>query len=165
MVFFRSFSCFSLIKSENSRLFHESCKLLLRHPQVSPQVVSAKIAIKRSRQALSNVRAYAEGTSNHPGGDAVVGKGGGPELVVNGNKTFIVEKPTLINDLPVGSKVIPLELQRVSDSTQQIDLTGVYERMDRIEKRDRVHIDIGRNVYSYIVKDASRARILNKQFS
>jgi hypothetical protein len=86
-------------------------------------------------------------------------------LVVAGNKTFIVEKPTLIKDLPVGSKVTPLDVQRVSDSAQQIDLTGVYERMDRIEKRDRVHIDVGRNVYSYIVKGASRARILNKQFS
>jgi hypothetical protein len=132
---------------------------------VLAQVVSAKTAIERSRQALSNVEAYAEGTTNHQGGDAVVGEGGKPELVVAGNKTFIVEKPTLIKDLPVGSRVTPLDVQRVSDSTQQIDLTGVYERMDRIEKRDRVHIDVGRNVYSYIVKGASRARILNKQFS
>ena len=132
---------------------------------VLAQVVSAKMAIDQSRQALSSVNAYAEGTSNHPGGDAVVGEGGKPELVTAGSKTFIVEKPTLIKDLSVGSKVTPLEVQRMSEISQQVDLSGVLASMEDLKKRDRVHIDVGKNVYSYIVKGASKARILNKQFS
>lgn len=129
------------------------------------QIVSAKAAIDQSRQALSSVNAYAEGTSHHTGGDAVVGEGGKPELVTAGSKTFIVEKPTLIKDLPVGSKVTPLEVQRMSEISQQVDLSGVLASMEDLKKRDRVHIDVGKNVYSYIVKGASKARILNKQFS
>lgn len=132
---------------------------------VLAQVVSAKTAIDQSRQALSSVNAYAEGTSNHPGGDAVVGEGGKPELVTAGSKTFVVAKPTLIKDLPVGSKVTPLEVQRMSEISQQVDLSGVLASMEDLKKRDRVHIDVGKNVYSYIVKGASKARILNKQFS
>ena len=131
---------------------------------VIAQVASAKSAIDQSKQALSNVNTYAEGTMHHPGGDAVVGEGGKPELIMAGRRSFIVDKPTLIKDLPVGAKVTPLDA-RTMDNYQQIDLTDVLASMDRIERKDRVHIDVGRNVYAYIVKGASRARVLNKQFS
>lgn len=151
----------------NVTWYEAAAKAVASVALVIGETVAAFKAVKQAKiaSAQAQVSAYAEGTSHHTGGDAVVGEGGKPELVTAGSKTFIVEKPTLIKDLPVGSKVTPLEVQRMSDTTQQIDLTGVYERMERIEKRDRVHIDVGRNVYSYIVKGASRARILNKQFS
>lgn len=131
------------------------------------QIASAKQAIEQSRNAVSSAKAYAEGTSHHTGGDAVVGEGGKPELVTAGSKTFIVEKPTLIKDLPVGAKVTPLDVQNLREAPQQVDfdLSEVVEHMTKLEKRDRVHIDVGKNVYSYIVKGASKARILNKQFS
>lgn len=131
------------------------------------QIASAKQAIEQSRNAVSSAKAYAEGTSHHTGGDAVVGEGGKPELVTAGSKTFVVAKPTLIKDLPVGSKVTPLEVQNLREAPQQVDfdLSEVVEHMTKLEKRDRVHIDVGKNVYSYIVKGASKARILNKQFS
>ena len=131
---------------------------------VISQIVSAKSAIEQSRQALNNVNTYAEGTSHHPGGDAVVGEGGKPELVTVGRKTFVVEKPTLIRDLPVGAKVTPLDARSISNYPQ-LDLSEVLASMDELKRREHVHIDVGRNVYSYIVKGASKARILNKQFS
>lgn len=131
---------------------------------VIAQMASAKSAIDQSRQALSNVNTYAEGTTNHPGGDAVVGEGGKPELVTAGGRNYIIDKPTLIKDLPVGAKVTPLDTSPL-DSYPQVDLSEVLASMDRIEHRDRVHIDVGRNVYAYIVNGASKARILNRQFS
>jgi hypothetical protein len=84
--------------------------------------------------------------------------------VTEESKNYVKDRPTLIIDLPVGSKVMPLNT-RTLDSHQQIDLTEVLSSMNRIERKDCVHIDVDRNVYTYIVKGVSRSRVLNKQIS
>ena len=130
---------------------------------VIAQFASAKQAIEQSRNAVSGVSAYAEGTSYHHGGDAVVGEGGKPELVSAGGKSYVVDRPTLIKDLPVGARVTPLEAKALQDN-RMVDLSEVLSSMEDLKRRDRVHIDVGKNVYAYIVKGANRARILNRQF-
>ncbi len=70
----------------------------------------------------------------------------------------------LIIDLPVGFKVMPLNT-RTLDSYQQVDLTEVLSLMNRIERKDCVHIDVNRNVYTFNVKGVSRVLVLNKQIS
>lgn len=135
-------------------------KILAAVSTVVAQFASATSAVKQSKQAISEATAYAEGTEYHHGGDAVVGEGGNPELVLSNGKGYVIDKPTLIRDMPVGSKVIPLE-----DNGNGIDLTDVLDAMGRIERRDMVQVNVGKNVYSYIVSGASKARILNRQFS
>lgn len=153
----------------NVTWYEAAAKAVASVALVIGETVAAFKAVKQAKiaSAQAQVSAYAEGTSHHPGGDAVVGEGGKPELVSTGNKSFVVAKPTLIKDLPVGAKVTPLEVQSLREMPQQVDfdLSEVVEHMTKIEKRDRVHIDVGKNVYSYIVKGANRTRLLNKQFS
>lgn len=153
----------------NVTWYEAAAKAVTSVALVIGETVAAFKAVKQAKiaSAQAQVSAYAEGTSHHPGGDAVVGEGGKPELVSTGNKSFVVAKPTLIKDLPVGAKVTPLEVQSLREMPQQVDfdLSEVVEHMTKIEKRDRVHIDVGKNVYSYIVKGANRTRLLNKQFS
>lgn len=50
---------------------------------------------------------YAKGTDNHPGGPAIVGDGGVPEVVIYGHESWLTpDKPTLVS-LPSGSTVYP----------------------------------------------------------
>ncbi len=123
---------------------------------ITAQMIST---IQTINQATANVSAYAEGTEHHKGGDAIVGEGGKPELVIARNRKFLIEKPTLIKDLPVGSQVIPLD-----GRDGGVDLSNIERGLDMLNGRSMVRIDVGRNVYSYIVGGASKARVLNKQF-
>ena len=127
---------------------------------VISQIASAKSAIEQSRQELDKASAYAEGTDYHHGGDAIVGEGGVPEIVTANGKSYVIDKPTLIRDLPVGSKVTPVEEMPGTGT----DLSEIIDAMGRIERKDRVQINVGKDVYSYIVGGATRARILNRQF-
>ncbi len=129
---------------------------------VVAQIVTAKNSIRQARASLSEASAYAEGTDWHKGGQAVVGEGKAPELVIAGGRQFVVDKPTLIRDLPVGSKVIPL---KEGGEKAGVDLTDVLKGMEELKNRSSVKINVGENVYAYIVKGASRTRILNRQFS
>lgn len=129
---------------------------------VVAQIITAKNAIRQARASLSEASAYAEGTGWHKGGQAVVGEGKGPELVIAGGRQFVVDKPTLIRDLPVGSKVIPL---KEGGEKAGVDLTEVLKGMEELKNRSSVKINVGENVYAYIVKGASRTRIINRQFS
>lgn len=69
--------------------------------------VMDKIGIKFKIPALPVPR-YAKGTNYHPGGPAIVGDGGGPELIrtPNGQVMLSPATSTLVN-LPKGSEVLP----------------------------------------------------------
>jgi hypothetical protein len=123
---------------------------------ITAQMVTS---IQTIRQATNNISAYAEGTEHHRGGDAIVGEGGKPELVIARNRKFLIEKPTLIKDLPVGSQVIPLD-----GRSGGVDLSNIERGISALNGKSVVRIDVGRNVYSHIVSGASKARVLNKQF-
>lgn len=69
-------------------------------------MAAAQIALLLAKP-LPTVPAYAKGTDNHPGGPAIVGEAG-RELVQAGGRSFIADRPMLLNDLAKGAKVIPL---------------------------------------------------------
>lgn len=80
---------------------------------------------------------YAEGTSDHPGGLAIVGDGGKKELVKtqNGNYFVTPDTPTLI-DLPKHTQVLPdfnLALQNLSFTPVVGD--DMPSQTERLEKR------------------------------
>lgn len=146
---------------KSATIYEGIAKMIAATAAIVAQIITAKNAISQADAHINNAEAYAEGTNYHRGGDAVVGEGGAPELVITGGRSFVATAPTFIPDLQVGSKVIPL----TNNTSNNIDLTEILEKMDKLNNRSRVNINVGENVYSYIVKGASRTRILNSQFS
>ena len=146
---------------KSATIYEGIAKMIAATAAIVAQIITAKNAISQADAHINNAEAYAEGTNYHRGGDAVVGEGGAPELVITGGRSFVATAPTFIPNLQVGSKVIPL----TNNTSNNIDLTEILEKMDKLNNRSRVNINVGENVYSYIVKGASRTRILNSQFS
>ena len=146
---------------KSATIYEGIAKMIAATAAIVAQMITAKQAISQADAQINSAESYAEGTNYHRGGDAVVGEGGSPELVITGGRSFVATAPTFIPNLPVGSKVIPL----TNNTTNNIDLTEILEKMDKLNNRSRVNINVGENVYSYIVKGASRTRILNSQFS
>ncbi len=150
-----------VLAMESATIYEGIAKMIAATSAIVAQIITAKNAISQADAHINNAEAYAEGTNYHRGGDAVVGEGGAPELVITGGRSFVATAPTFIPNLQVGSKVIPL----TNNTSNNIDLTEILEKMDKLNNRSRVNINVGENVYSYIVKGASRTRILNSQFS
>lgn len=146
---------------KSATIYEGIAKMIAATSAIVAQMITAKQAISQADAQINSAESYAEGTNYHRGGDAVVGEGGSPELVITGGRSFVATAPTFIPNLPVGSKVIPL----TNNTSNNIDLTEILEKMDKLNNRSRVNINVGENVYSYIVKGASRTRILNSQFS
>lgn len=146
---------------KSATIYEGIAKMIAATSAIVAQMITAKQAISQADAQINSAESYAEGTNYHRGGDAVVGEGGSPELVITGGRSFVATAPTFIPNLPVGSKVIPL----TNNTNNNIDLTEILEKMDKLNNRSRVNINVGENVYSYIVKGASRTRILNSQFS
>lgn len=150
-----------VLAMKSATIYEGIAKMIAATSAIVAQIITAKQAINQADAHINSAESYAEGTNYHRGGDAVVGEGGSPELVITGGRSFVATAPTFIPNLPVGSKVIPL----TNNTTNNIDLTEILEKMDKLNNRSRVNINVGENVYSYIVKGASRTRILNSQFS
>ncbi len=150
-----------VLAMKSATIYEGIAKMIAATAAIVAQIITAKNAISQADAHINNAEAYAEGTNYHRGGDAVVGEGGAPELVITGGRSFVATAPTFIPNLQVGSKVIPL----TNNTSNNIDLTEILEKMDKLNNRSRVNINVGENVYSYIVKGASRTRILNSQFS
>jgi len=146
---------------KSATIYEGIAKMIAATAAIVAQMITAKQAISQADAQINSAESYAEGTNYHRGGDAVVGEAGSPELVIAGGRSFVATAPTFIPNLPVGSKVIPL----TNNTSNNIDLTEILEKMDKLNNRSRVNINVGENVYSYIVKGASRTRILNSQFS
>ena len=125
---------------------------------ITTAIMSAINAVKQSEQSIQQAETYAEGTDYHHGGAAIIGEAGYPELVMSKGKSFVVDAPTFFPNLPVGSKVIPLVNDNVTD------LSAVIEGIDRLNRKDTVQVNVGKDVYTYIWNGAGRTRILNKKF-
>lgn len=80
--------------------------------QALPNLVLAAIAgamgaINIATIAATPIPKYARGTDYHPGGPAIVGDGGRPEVIsFNGSAWLTPDKPTLL-DIPTGAAVYP----------------------------------------------------------
>lgn len=77
----------------------------LKTPFLVP-IIAAAVALQIAAILSTPLPAYAEGTDYHPGGLALVGDGGGHELVKFGGKTYVTpDHPTTVN-LPRGAEVL-----------------------------------------------------------
>ncbi|GIO25091.1 tape measure protein [Oceanobacillus sp. J11TS1] len=81
---------------------------------------------------------YAHGTKGHPGGDAVLGDGtgnnSGSELVSlpNGQSFLSADKPTIYQDLPKGTKVLPAKKTRELLSNIPMYANGVGDFFGKV---------------------------------
>jgi hypothetical protein len=85
---------------------------------------------------LPQMPAYAEGTDNHPGGDAIVGEGKFKELVTEpSGKSFIASRPMLMHNLPKGSKVTPLKenMDMINQDLYNSMVIGTVQRIQAAE--------------------------------
>lgn len=97
-------------------------------------LIGAIGAAQLARVIATPIPRYAEGVGvqpkekGHPGGAAIVGerKDKTPELVEEPNgKTYIVTKPTLLEKLPKGSRVVPLTIENKKIIEKQKESTRV----------------------------------------
>ncbi|MFA7088332.1 MAG: hypothetical protein WC146_03265, partial [Patescibacteria group bacterium] len=121
---------------KSATIYEGIAKMIAATAAIVAQIITAKNAISQADAHINNAEAYAEGTNYHRGGDAVVGEGGAPELVITGGRSFVATAPTFIPNLQVGSKVIPL----TNNTSNNIDLTEILEKMDKLNNRSRVNI-------------------------
>lgn len=88
--------------------------------QALPNLVLAAIAgamgaINIATIAATPIPKYAKGTDYHPGGPAIVGDGGRPEVIsFNGSAWLTPDKPTLL-DIPTGATVYPDVIEYVDN--------------------------------------------------
>lgn len=104
--------------------FDKAAALLKIAGEIGIAVASGNIAaaiaggIQEGLLAAKPIPQYAEGTTNHPGGPAIVGERRDkiPELItLPGGHSFIADKPTLLANLPAHAKVTPLKEDRIND--------------------------------------------------
>lgn len=77
-------------------------------------VVAALGAVEVATIMSKPIPSYADGTANHPGGEAIVGEAG-PELVtMPGHQPFVADEAMLL-DMPRGSIVEPLNRNLIAD--------------------------------------------------
>ena len=131
---------------------------------ITTSIIAAKRAITESQAATANVSSYATGTNYHKGGAALVAEAGSPEVVSIAGKETLLTSPTIIPDLPIGSKVYTMAqyAHRVSD--KGVDLGETNELLRKINGKGVVEINVGKNVAAYLAKGTSRTRILGRQF-
>lgn len=122
-------------------------------------VVGALGALQLAVALATPIPKYAMGTQNHPGGPAIVGDGGRPEIVTFGNNAWLTpDTPTLVN-LPAGSSVFPSIMdyddafpglvKTLSDgkTPPQIVVNNDYQKLE--QKMDKV-------IYLFSVLNRSR---------
>lgn len=128
---------------------------------VVASIAQAQQAISQANASVATASAYAEGTSYHTGGGAIVGEGGQPELVKAGGRSFVVDEPTYFKDFPIGAQVIPFDKL---PTDQQADMSETNELLKQIASKQQVNINFGRTTNSQLIKGITRTTILNRRF-
>lgn len=70
-------------------------------------IVAASTAIQIAAIVATPLPAYADGVASHPGGLAVVGDGGGSELVKTAYGNFLTPSTPTVMSIPKGAEVLP----------------------------------------------------------
>lgn len=86
-------------------------------------------AIQAAAIIAKPIPKYEHGTRNHPGGLAVVGDGGGAELIRTGGRTILSPSSATLVNLPAGAEVIPHResMRQLALSRIQPEVIGTRE--------------------------------------
>ena len=103
---------------------------------------------------------YAEGTDYHRGGAALIGEAGEPEIVMIKNREpFVIDKPTLIKDFPVGAKVIPMH-----KADNVISMTETNELLKAIKNKATVNVNVSDEITTYIQSKLNLTKVIGGYF-
>ena len=103
---------------------------------------------------------YAEGTDYHKGGAALIGEAGEPEIVMIKNREpFVIDKPTLIKDFPVGAKVIPMH-----KADNVMSMTETNELLKAIKNKATVNVNVSDEITTYIQSKLNLTKVIGGYF-
>ena len=123
-------------------------------------ITAAMVTATAAFQKASAAMPYAEGTDFHKGGAALIGEAGEPEIVMIKNRDpFIIDKPTLIKDFPVGAKVIPMHKM---DNT--MSLTETNELLKAIKNKATVSVNVSDELTTYIQSKLNITKVIGGYF-
>ncbi|OQA87727.1 MAG: hypothetical protein BWY27_01029 [Bacteroidetes bacterium ADurb.Bin234] len=123
-------------------------------------IVGAMVTATNAFQKASAAMPYAEGTDYHKGGAALIGEAGEPEIVMIKNREpFIIDKPTLIKDFPVGAKVIPMHKM---DNTMSLNETN--ELLKAIKNKATVNVNVSDELTTYIQSKLNITKVIGGYF-
>jgi hypothetical protein len=126
---------------------------------VSAIVAAMATATAAFREASAAIP-YAEGTDYHRGGAALIGEAGEPEIVMIKNREpFVIDKPTLIKDFPVGAKVIPMH--KVDNV---ISMTETNELLKAIKNKATVNVNVSDEITTYIQSKLNLTKVIGGYF-
>lgn len=131
--------------------------------RIIANVAAIVAAMATATAAFSKASAaipYAEGTDYHKGGAALIGEAGEPEIVMIKNREpFIIDKPTLIKDFPVGAKVIPMH--KVDNV---MSMTETNELLKAIKNKATVNINVSDEITTYIQSKLNLTKVIGGYF-
>ena len=132
-------------------------------PRLIASTAAIATAMIMSISAINKAKsAYAEGTAFHRGGSALVGEGGQPELVQTPKgETFVVDKPSYFENLPIGTSVTPFSELKYSNST---DMSETNQLLKELNNKPTAVIDVSDKITNYIQTKLGKTAIINRKF-
>lgn len=123
-------------------------------------IVAAMVTATTAFQKASAAMPYADGTDFHKGGAALIGEAGEPEIVMIKNRDpFIIDKPTLIKDFPVGAKVIPMH-----KADNVMNMTETNELLKAIKNKATVNVNVSDEITTYIQSKLNLTKVIGGYF-
>jgi len=123
-------------------------------------IVAAMATATEAFNKASAAIPYAEGTDYHKGGAALIGEAGEPEIVMIKNREpFIIDKPTLIKDFPVGAKVIPMH-----KADNVMSMTETNELLKAIKNKPTVNVNVSDEITTYIQSKLNLTKVIGGYF-
>ena len=123
-------------------------------------IVAAMATATAAFSKASAAIPYAEGTDYHKGGAALIGEAGEPEIVMIKNREpFVIDKPTLIKDFPVGAKVIPMH-----KADNVMSMTETNELLKAIKNKATVNVNVSDEITTYIQSKLNLTKVIGGYF-
>ena len=123
-------------------------------------IVAAMATATEAFNKASAAIPYAEGTDYHKGGAALIGEAGEPEIVMIKNREpFVIDKPTLIKDFPVGAKVIPMH-----KADNVMSMTETNELLKAIKNKATVNVNVSDEITTYIQSKLNLTKVIGGYF-
>lgn len=138
-------------------------------------IVGALGAIQLATIVATPLAAYAKGTDDHPGGPAIVGDGGRPELIFADGRLYITPSVPTMVDLPRHAKVLPdansyeaMRMMYKNDimplgSTGDVKVINDYRKLeDKMDKNIMAINGMSKQLHKDIVSSSLNAYVNSK---
>lgn len=123
-------------------------------------IVAAMSQATASFKEAQSIVPYAEGTMYHKGGAALIGEAGEPEIVmIAGKNPIVIDKPTVVENLPIGAKVIP-----TSKIDNIMSLAETNELLRGLNDKPIVNVNVSDEITAYIQRKLDLTKVIGGYF-